>query len=449
MRARNPLTRYLRWSIPALLLAVAAPAAYPQTGEDRVLDDAAKKQIVDTVLQAYEAHYVYPELAQKMSAHVRKQWKRGEYRSLATLGDLTERLQRDLRAVSDDRHLWVEVLEPGELEPAIGEEAPDELIAQRARQNFGFTRVELLAGNVGYLELDRFDDAAWAGETAAIAMNFLANSDAVIIDLRDNHGGYDTMVRLVSSYFYPEPRLLHTMYFTETDSVEQCWTGYAPGRSLADKDLYILTSSSTASGAEAFSYSMKHHGRATVVGEKTRGAAHWTEDFDFPDIHVRLSIPIARPVHPVTGTSWERTGVAPDIEASYERALPVAHLEALSRLAKNCTDPKRRNELEWGLADARARVNPVVLTADELHEYTGRYGDDKFAILVNDGVLYWRDDEGDCALAPLARDLFAFKEIPHYRIAILRGDGGRVTGYRFLTPDGRPHPVRARSGDMD
>jgi hypothetical protein len=431
--------------LSGLILTTDVPACGAET-----LDDAAKQNIIDTVLEAYEAHYVYPDLAKKMSAHVRKQWKRGEYKSITTLDELTKRLMSDLRDVSNDRHLWVEVLSPDDLTPAIGEKAPAELIAERARENFGFVKVERIAGNVGYLELDRFDDAAYAGETAVAAMNFLANCDAVIIDLRRNHGGYDTMVRLVSSYFYAEPRLLGTLYFTETDSVEQAWTSYVPGKTLADKDLYILTSGATASGAEAFSYSMKHYGRAVIIGEKTRGAANWSEDYDFPDIQVRVSVPIARPINPVTGTSWEGTGVIPDIEAPSSRAHSVAHLEALKRLAERCTEEQRRRDLQWDMVFVEARVEPIALEGKPMEEYTGLYTDGKFAIHVIDGALHWRNDDGnDYILIPLARDLFGFDDTDFYRISFIRDGRNEITGYRFLTRDGRDHPVRLRSGNAD
>src|SRR6266566_2074156 len=50
----------------------------------------------------------------------------------------------------------------------------------RGRFNFGFEKVERLAGNIGYPDLRSFDPAALDGDTAAAAMNFLANTDAVI-----------------------------------------------------------------------------------------------------------------------------------------------------------------------------------------------------------------------------------------------------------------------------
>jgi hypothetical protein len=55
-----------------------------------------------------------------------------------------------------------------------------------ARFNYGFERVERLAGNIGYLDLRAFDPVAVVGDTAAAAMTFLSNTEAVIIDLRKN-----------------------------------------------------------------------------------------------------------------------------------------------------------------------------------------------------------------------------------------------------------------------
>ena len=63
-------------------------------------------------------------------------------------------------------------------------------------------KLEILDGNIGYLDLRSFQSAHVGGETAAAAMAFLSNADAVIIDLRRNGGGDPTMIQLLSSYFF-------------------------------------------------------------------------------------------------------------------------------------------------------------------------------------------------------------------------------------------------------
>ena len=57
--------------------------------------------------------------------------------------------------------------------------------------NFGIHRVERLDGNVGYLDVRRVAVPANAGPAIAAAMELVAGTYALIIDLRHNHGGSD------------------------------------------------------------------------------------------------------------------------------------------------------------------------------------------------------------------------------------------------------------------
>jgi len=103
-------------------------------------------------------------------------------------------------------------------------------------------------------------------------MNFLANTDALIIDLRRNGGGEPAMVALISSYLFgPEPVHLNDLYFRPDDSTHQWWTlPYVPGKRYGDKkEVYVLTSKRTFSAAEEFTYNLKNLKRATIIGETT------------------------------------------------------------------------------------------------------------------------------------------------------------------------------------
>ena len=281
-------------------------------------------------------------------------------------------------------------------------------------------------------------------------MNFLARCDAVIIDLRNNGGGDETMVRFLASYFFRNPTQINALYFTETDSLEQSWTtAYVPGRKLIDTDLYILTSNRTASGAEAFSYGMKHAGRAIIIGKNTSGAAHWTEYWDYPTIQIRASIPIARPINPVTKTSWEGTGVTPDIDIEDEKALAVAHREALKKIIKRTSDEQQKKDLEWDMVTVESQIEPVNLSLEDMETYTGEYDDGQRAILIKDHALYWRYVDGtEYIMIPLTRDLFGFDDTDYYRIGIVRDDSGNVTGHRILARDGDVGSIKKRTGDI-
>jgi hypothetical protein len=411
------------------------------------MDDSAKAEVIDSVLSAFMTHYVYPDTAKEFNKVIRDKFKKGEYDEIEDLRELAGRLTRDLMGVSGDMHIRVSVMSPDDFSPAIGDTITDEEKARRARENFYIKKVEWLPGNIGYLRLDRFDDPVFAGPTAVAAMNFLENCDAIIIDLRYNGGGEEKMVRLLASYFFKEPTQINSLYFTETDSLEQSWTyAYVPGKKMIDADLYILTSPNTASGAEAFTYGLKNSGRARVVGESTAGAAHWVEYYDFPSLQVRTKLPIARPINPITKTSWEKVGVKPDIETPAGDALKIAHVEALKSLIEKNPDEDIKQDLKWHLTEAEAQLNPVILTDNEMAEYTGTYG--RFVILIKEGQLYWRFPDGsDFKMTPITPDFFAAEDIDDARIKIVRNNDGNVEGCYPVFKNGREGSLLSRTGE--
>ena len=100
-------------------------------------------------------------------------------------------------------------------------------------------------------------------------MNFIANTNALIIDIRKCGGGNPGMVALVSSYLFDgEPIHLNNLYWRDEDFTQQYWTlPYVPGNRFVDKPVYVLISSFTFSAGEEFSYNLKHLERATLIGE--------------------------------------------------------------------------------------------------------------------------------------------------------------------------------------
>jgi C-terminal processing protease CtpA/Prc len=197
------------------------------------------------------------------------------------------------------------------------------------KNNFGFHRVERLPGNVGYLELRVFYDHDIASETAVAAMNFLSQTDALIIDLRKNIGGSPYTAALIASYFVNEPTHFESFYRRDEDSVSQVWTlPYVPGKLYGNKQVIILTSKKTFSAGELFAYAFKHMGRAEVIGEATGGGAN-AGNYHQVTKHIRLFIPSGRPISPFTNSNWEGTGVEPSMKVSEEEAFSIAYKKAL------------------------------------------------------------------------------------------------------------------------
>jgi hypothetical protein len=405
-------------------------------------------EIIDTIIAAFERHYVYPDKAQDLGAYIRKRFAEEAYADATNLNAIAGKISSDMVSFTNDRHILVFVMSPDNL-PANDDTATDAKIARRAQVNFGIRKAEWLVGNVGYVRFDYFDNAEYAGEAAAAAMNLIGHCDSAIVDLRYNVGGEETMLQFLASYFFRKPTEVNARYISETDSLMQTWTSaYVPGRKLVDADLYILISRYTASGGEAFSYGMKHTGRAVLVGEKTLGSAHWAEVYDFPKIGLCAQIPIGRVINPVTKTDWEGTGVTPHIEVPSDKALAVAHREALKEILARTTDEELRSKLSWYLIAVEAQAEPVTLTLEKMQTYTGEY-DGERAILVRDGFLLWRYMDGtESKMIPITEDLFGFDDTDDYRLAIVRDDNRHITGFRLLVRGSAPGQIRKKIGDI-
>ena len=122
------------------------------------------------------------------------------------------------------------------------------------------------------------------------------------------------------------------MYSPRESPTERSWTSSpVPGNRLADKPVYVLTSGTTWSGAEQFSYDLKMLRRATLVGEKTRGGAHAGVFYRIDD-HFGMGIPEVKVVNPFSKTDWEGVGVEPDVKVKAVDALETAERLAESKL---------------------------------------------------------------------------------------------------------------------
>ncbi|SES25453.1 S41 family peptidase [Lentzea albida] len=290
---------------------------------------------IELLCSQLASYYVFPDTANEIAKVLRTRLDEGAYSDVDDDEEFAAKVTADLQSVNGDKHL--RLLYSAEEVPETGQETAWDPVAYKKEAEldaFGIHRVERLEGNIGLLDLRLLHDAEIATPAYVAAMNLLAHTDALIIDLRRNGGGDPNTVALICSYLFDEPVHLNDIYNRPDDSTQQYWTlPHVPGPKFGGKKpVYVLTSSRTFSGAEELSYNLQQNERATLIGETTKGGAHPGERYRVGP-HLKSSIPNGRAINPVSGTNWEGVGVVPHIQVPADEAFEVAYEKATAHTA--------------------------------------------------------------------------------------------------------------------
>jgi hypothetical protein len=324
----------------ALLLA---SNAFAQT--QPVLTAGDRKQLGETLPYLLEELYVIPEKGKELAAQLRNSFAKSAYDAATTPQALADAINRDLSA-ANDRHLAVRYRSENAASPVLTIDAWNERRAamrvggpmRRAvpgdpnalrSKNFGVAAAEVLEGNVGYLRIREFVPTEEARAAIDHAMAFLANTDAMIVDVRNCPGGSADGVSYLASYFFgPERRVLMSRYNRPSNTSMESTTVDIKGARIPGKPLYILISGRSASACESFAFTMQQWGRAKTVGEKTAGAGYNNMIVDVGR-GLMFSISVGTATHPKTNKQFEAVGVQPDISVAADQALEAARADAV------------------------------------------------------------------------------------------------------------------------
>ena len=329
-------------AMPALAAALLAtfpgalswPGGSPSAGG--VVTRAERHELIETLASRLNEHYVFADKARQMAALLRERERQGAY-GIDNGAVLAGVLNRDLASVAHDASLAVEYSADArfEAEHQSAQGAwPGWLDPLRRRfGSYGVAKVERLPPDIGYLAIAEFAPPALAGPKYAQALDKLAGTAAIIVDLRHNRGGSREAARLLASYFVDRPLPLNEVYYRDSGRTERPWTiNLLPAPAHLGK-MYVLTSRDTQAAAEDFAYTMQAMKRAAIIGEPTRGAAHIATAYRLAP-HFSGAIPNGRPVNPVTQANWQGVGVVPDISAPADQALKTIERSILTeRLA--------------------------------------------------------------------------------------------------------------------
>lgn len=289
-------------------------------------DDATTAGIIEETAARIAAAYVFADVGQRIAERLRADFARGAFDGAHDHQALAELVTSSLQSADTDLHLRLVFHESPLAVESGGDGIPDYLARQAAESLHGVRAVERLDGNVALLAFGPvLYPPSIAGDTISAALQLVAPASGLILDLRDLLGGSPETVALVCSYLFDEPTHLITIHEREGASSTQSWTlPWVPGpRFGGTKPVAVIIGPTTFSGGEELAYDLQQHGRATIVGERSRGGAHPRIGIPLTP-HLELRLPVARPTHSRSGTNWEGVGVIPDVPATPEDAVAAA-----------------------------------------------------------------------------------------------------------------------------
>lgn len=316
----------------ALTFTALEPHVVGQQSTSRI-DRAFVRETVESVASVVTREYFDVSVGARVDASLRQWLSEGRYANAETLESLAAMLTSDLLAATQDKHLAVSVVPAASVAPPPSQtsDASRELGARRS--NFGIQRVEVLAGNVGYLNVTAFYRPEEARNAISNAMRFLQYTDALILDMRSNSGGSADTAALLASYLFATAKL-PLFEIIPRSGQEGRW--YAtespplPGRN-GTRLVYVLTAERTFSAGEGFAFILQERRRAEVIGERTAGAANPGRPYAV-SAGLELTVPNGQVRAAVSGRNWEGVGVIPDVRVTASDALRVGHIRALRGL---------------------------------------------------------------------------------------------------------------------
>ena len=429
-----------------ILLFVASPVLPAQ---EEALSKSEKAATIESLSGVLKSNYIFPDTAEKISQELQKNLESGKYNGAKDRPAFASELTDDLLEVSNDLHFvigvdpkWIAEIRAQD-DPKRKAQLKEQERLKSIEANHGFDDIRRLDGNIGYVRFTYFANPEFGHDTAASAMKFVENTDAVIFDLRYNNGGYLEMAQFLASYFFSADKdqlLFDYYYYDEGKRYErgQWVLPGLPGKRMVDKPVYILTASTSFSSAEWFPFAMQKLGRATLIGERTAGGAHPVTRLPIND-YFFVQTPIGEIRDPVDKTDFEGKGITPDIKVRSHRALKVAHLMALEKLAKS--DEEKTNELNW--------LRPLlqeskIWSASKSENIVGKYEGREVQIEGETLYYVWRE-RFRLALYPIADNLYRVEGLDDMRFRFLT-ENGKVTAMERLNRDGSTRIYKRLNG---
>lgn len=419
--------------VAVLLLCLFSKEIQAQENDPKPVTKQEINTIVDSISAIVQQYYIDPGIGTQIVDNIRAKHKNGTYATITNPQTLADTLEADLRAINHDLHMSMIYRSPRE---RTTENAPSIQVNETGLwTNYGLSEIKVLDGNVGYLKIKHFTQHQYFEAIKPVvtsAIESLKNTEAIIVDVRDNGGGFEDMVAYYISYFFDSKEPIHLSDYRCTIHDHTYGISTDPdvlGTKLPDTKLYVLVNANTGSAAESFAYMLKHLGRATIIGETTVGAGNGASHHTVNDRFI-VQVSSEETINAVTKTSFEQVGVIPHIKTTSAHAFTKGYQLAITYLKENNTSTidssNYENLLEFiSLPESNANIDTTAYA-----KYLGTYqgGAITITITLENNILYGqvRSNGGKMALTPLEDHIFKVGDIKE-RIQFVLDTKGQVT----------------------
>ena len=410
---------------------------FSQNLQSKELNEKDKKELIAEISTLLLDNYVYPDSAKKAASLIQKNVLAGKYKTIKSPIQFADIVGNDISSVLKDGHFQVQ------FNPGLGQQLQSNEVMQQtaiaarkySSSAFGIKAVKIINGNIGLLELNAFVDTNAASKLALnSALQLLAQSNAIILDLRSNTGGSAAMVHYLCSYFLKTGIHLNTWYSRPSNSYTKNYTSeILHSEPFKLKPLYVLCGKGTVSAAEEFCYNLKTLHRATLIGAPTAGAAHGTFERSVGKDFV-VFIPYARTYNTDTNTDWEQVGVLPDLYVENAVALETAEELIFENLRATVSDSLEKFNIKWQHQILNTINHPTKIELEQLRKYIGVFGER--TITLENGVLcYKRIGKPKFKMTPMSATKFMANE--YFNIEFVENIDGRFDTLIARYQDGR------------
>ena len=196
-----------------------------------------------------------------------------------------------------------------------GEKEPREIAVVRDIINIPTLETEIKTGNIFVIKLYNFSENSPLVFRNALREMIESKSDKLVIDLRNNPGGYLEASVDIASWFLPMGKVVAREKFGTGEEELYRSRGYDV---FGDNfRMAILINQGSASASEILAGALKEHGKAVLVGEKTFGKGSVQELAPVTE-STSLKITIASWLTP-NGRSISKEGLEPDFEVKLSK----------------------------------------------------------------------------------------------------------------------------------